>query len=68
MENTNKKNNKTSFVSKENVINIVVILIACTGIIFFSIYPIPSLALSGAIVAIICALAGVWITVAVTQQ
>ena len=51
----------------EIVFTVVVVLVACIGIIFFTIYPKPSLALSGGIVAIICAMTGIWITVAVTR-
>ena len=51
----------------ENFLTLLVVAAACVGIIYFSIYPKPSLALSGGIVAIICALSGVWITVVVTR-
>jgi len=64
---------KKSFSIKDNpaeiLLTILVVAAACGGIIYFSIYPKPSLslALSGGIVAIICALTGVWITVVVTR-
>ena len=51
----------------DKVLTFIVVIFACVGIIYFSIYPNPSLALSGGIVAIICALTGVWITVMVTR-
>ena len=58
---------KSEFKASDSIITVVIVCVACFVIILLSVYPIPSVALSGGIVAIFSALTGVWITIAVTR-
>jgi hypothetical protein len=66
-EDQKNSEDKNSVQLKDIVITLIVVIFACTVIIFLSIYPIPSVALSGAIIVIISAFTGGWITIVVTR-